>query len=194
MEMKVADGMLVGYAYRLYDNETDQLLFEALSDRPDMMLYGESPEVVPGLAAAMKDLKVGDRFEVTLPPAAGFGERREENVLTLDQSIFMRDGKLADEVKVGAILPMMTQEGYRVQGMVRGIADGKVTMDFNHPFAGKTVRFEGEIVDVRKPTDEELKAMRGGGCGGCGGGCEGGCGDGGKSDGGCCGSKGGCCK
>lgn len=188
--MKVEDGMLVSYAYRLYDNDSNELLFEALSDRPDMMLYGESPEVVPGLAAAMKDLKVGDRFEVTLPPAAGFGERHEENILSLDENIFMRDGKLADEVKEGAILPMLTQEGYRVQGMVTSISDGKVTMDFNHPFAGRTVRFEGEVIDVRKPTEEELKALRGGGCGGgCKGGCGGGCGDGGcgEGDGGCCG-------
>ncbi len=47
-------------------------------------------------------------------------------------------------------------------------------MDFNHPFAGKTVRYEGVIEEVREATPEELKPQGGGCCGGCGGGS---CGD-----------------
>ena len=74
--------------------------------------------------------------------------------LTLDPQIFMRDGKLAEEVKVGAALPMMTAEGYRIEGRVTEIGD-KIKMDFNHPFAGMTVRYEGVVEDVREATPEE---------------------------------------
>ena len=87
----------------------------------------------------------------------------------------MRDGKLAQEVKVGAKLPMMTAEGFRVEGKVLEIGPDKIKMDFNHPFAGLTVRYEGEIDGVRDATPEELQPSCG--CGGCaGGGCGGGCG------------------
>lgn len=192
-DYKVDDKMVVSYAYRLTDDATGELLFATPADAPDTFIYGHTPQIVPGLEAAMKGLKVGDRFETVLPPQAAFGEYSKENVLDLDENIFMRDGHMAEEVKIGAELPMMTQDGYRVLGRVIEIKPGHVIMDFNHPFAGKTVKWEGEIVDLRPATDEELKAMEGGGC--CGGGSCGGCGS--DKGGSCCsegeGHKGGCC-
>lgn len=175
MEKKIGPGMYVEYSYRLYDEADGGLLFETPEGHPDMMVYGVSHEVVPGLIAAIQDLKAGDRFGVTLPPAAAFGERHPEDIMELDRDIFTRDGELAEEVKVGAVLPMMTAEGYRIAGTVLEIGD-KVKMDFNHPFAGKTVRYDGEIVTVREATPEELAPTHGcgGGCGGC---SEGSCGN-----------------
>lgn len=199
----VGPGKFVAYSYKLseVDPKTEEVkeeLFEATPDQPDVMVYGVSHEIVPGLVEVMKDLKKGDRFEVVLPPAAAFGDRYEENVLELDKEIFTReDGKMAEEVKVGAMLPMMTAEGYRIMGEVKEIGD-KIKMDFNHPFAGKTVKYVGEIVEVREATPDELKPIHG-----CGGGCgcdhgsscndceSGACGDG-DSEGGCCGGGEGC--
>ncbi len=188
-ELKVGPGMVVGYEYKLYDDNNGTLLFETPEGRPDVMIYGVSQEVVPGLVAAMQGLKPGDKFGVTLPPAVAFGDRHEEDVVELDRTIFTRDGKLAEEVKVGAVLPMMTAEGYRVAGTVLEIGEEKIKMDFNHPFAGLTVRYEGEVVDVREATEAELHQA-----GGCGGGCCGGCGshDGGCGDGCGCGDNCGC--
>ena len=178
----VGHGKFVAYSYKLYDDADGALLFEATPEEPDVMVYGVSHEVVPGLVEVMKGLAKGDRFEITLPPVAAFGERSPEYELVLDKEIFMRDGKIAEEVKVGAVLPMMTAEGYRVQGVVKEVGD-KIKMDFNHPFAGKTVRYEGVIEEVREATPEELKPQTGccGGCGSdsdCGSGCGGGCGSG----------------
>ena len=62
------------------------------------------------------------------------------------------------------------------------INDEEVTVDFNHPMAGMTMHFKGEIITVRDATEAELHPQ----CGGCGGSC----GDGGCSDG--CGGCGGC--
>lgn len=186
---KVGPGKFVAYSYKLYDDATGELLFEASEKAPDVMVYGVSHEIVPGLVAVLKDLATGDKFETTLPPEAAFGQRSDDYLLELDPEIFMRDGKLAKEVTVGAVLPMMTAEGFRVQGIVKEIGD-KIRMDFNHPFAGKTVRYEGKVEEVRDATPEELQPQHG--CGGCGGG---GCHDGACGDG-CCGSEGdskGCC-
>lgn len=174
----VSHGKFVAYSYKLYNEADGALLFEASEKAPDMMIYGMSDEVVPGLTAALKNLAEGDKFSVTLPPAAAFGDRNPEYQHSLDPDIFMREGKLAEEVKVGAMLPMMTAEGYRIEGKVIEIGD-KIRMDFNHPFAGMTVRYEGKIEKVRDATPEELHPSRG--CGGCG---SHGCGDGCGS---CCG-------
>ena len=190
MENKVGPGMFVEYTYKLYNDADGSLLFETPEGQPDMMIYGVSQEVVPGLVTAMNGLKAGDRFGVTLPPAAAFGDRHPEDIVELEKEIFMRDGELAEEVKVGAVLPMMTAEGYRVAGTVLEIGD-KVKMDFNHPFAGLTVRYDGEVATVREATPEELTPARGGG-GGCGGGgCGGGSCESGSGCGDGCGS--GCC-
>lgn len=176
-DFKVGPGMYVEYSYRLYNEKDGSLLFETKKDRPDFMVYGASHEIVPGLVAAMKDLKAGDKFEVVLPPEAAFGEKNPEYEMELEKEIFMRDGELAEEVKPGAMLPMLTAEGYRVTGVVKEVGD-MVKMDFNHPFAGLTVKYEGEVVNVREATPEELKPT---GCGGCcgGGDCGSDCGSGG---------------
>ena len=155
----------MAYSYKLYDDANGDLLFETPAGQPDVMIFGLSHDVVPGLVAAMRGLDAGDRFSVTLPAEAAFGERFDDNVVKLDKSLFMRDGELAEAVKVGAMLPMMTEEGFQVQGKVLSIGDSDVEMDFNHPFAGLAVRFDGEVDEVREPTPEEIAALQRHGCG-----------------------------
>lgn len=186
MKDTVHDGMVVAYSYKLYDDKTGKVLFEATADAPDVMLFGKSPEVLPALAKVMEGLKEGDKFGITLPPEAAFGEYSNDWVKILPKEIFMRDGELAKEVVEGAVLPMMTDQGFAMHGKVMSIGENEVVMDFNHPFAGKTVRYEGKIEGVREATPDELEPK---GCGGChGGGCHGG-----EKDHDCCGGGGGCC-
>lgn len=186
---KIDNGKFVAYSYKLYDNKTGKLLFEASDDAPDTMIYGLSHDVIPGLIAAIKGLAPGDKFSVTLPAEAAFGERFPDNVVTLDKEIFMRDGKLVDAVKVGAELPMMTEEGFYIKGRVLNISDKGVEMDFNHPFAGLEVKYDGEIKAVRDATPEELQQLQQHSCGG---GCCGGCDDEGHDHCGCGDSHCGC--
>lgn len=171
---KITTGKFVAYSYKLYNDQNGELLFETPKDAPDTLIFGVTTNVVPGLIAAIDGLSAGDKFEVVLPAAAAFGERSKDYEMDLDKEIFMRDGKLAEEVKVGAKLPMMTAEGFRVEGKVLEIGKDKIKMDFNHPFAGLTVRYEGVIDEVRDATEEEMQPQ-GCGCGGCGGGCGDGC-------------------
>ena len=177
-KQKVAPGKFVEYSYKLYNDADGELLFETPKDAPDVMVYGVTPGIVPGLMTVMEGLSKGDKFEVTLPPVAAFGDKSDDLLMTLDREIFMRDGKLAEEVKEGAVLPMMTADNLRVEGTVKEVGD-KIKMDFNHPFAGLTVRYEGKIDEVRDATPEDLP--QGGCCGGCGGAsgsCGSGCGEG----------------
>lgn len=181
-------GKFVAFIYKVTDAKTGDVLFEATAEAPDTLVYGVTPGVIPGLIAALKGLGKGDKFSSELSPAAAFGDRIEQNVIKLDKTVFNPEGKLPSEVKTGAKLPMMTEDGFQVIGTVLKIEDDGVTMDFNHPFAGKTVNIEGEVVEVRDATPEELNPHHGCGCG-CGhdhGGCEGGCNDGGCEGGGCC--------
>ena len=91
-EYKVSDGMFVAFAYTVTDATTGEELFKATAKAPDVMVYGVTEGIIPGLAAAIKDLKTGDKFGMTLPPEAAFGKRDEEHVMQLEKEIFMRDG------------------------------------------------------------------------------------------------------
>lgn len=162
---KIGPGKFVAFTYKLSNAENGELLFEARQEAPDTMIYGITSEVIPGLQNVMKGLSVKDRFSVTLPPEVAFGQKYDENVITLPLSTFERDGKVAEEVKIGAMLPMLTEDGYTVTGQVKDITADSVVMDFNHPFAGLTVKFDGEIAEVRDATPEELQPKHSCGCG-----------------------------
>lgn len=163
---KIGDGKFVAFAYKVTDADNGELLFEAKPSAPDVMVYGVSEEVIPGLIATIKGLAAGDKFSVTLPPAAAFGPRMEEYVQHIPLDAFKRDGKVVPNLKVGAMLDMLTNTQAVVTGTVTEITPEEVVMDFNHPFAGKTVNFDGEIIEVRDATDEELHPKHA--CGGCG--------------------------
>ncbi len=182
---KVGPNKFVGYTYKVFEEPSGELLFEAPKEAPDVLVYGVSQDVIPALLSAMEGLSAGDKFSVTLPPEVAFGNVQEEYLIDVPVDAF--GDELPEQVKVGAMLPMMTDQGFTVQGKVLEITPEVVKMDFNHPFAGKTVRFDGEIVEVRDATPEELKPTHSCGCGSCGDGhCgDGHCGDGHCGDGGC---------
>ena len=163
---KVGDGKFVAFAYTVKNTDTGEVLFEAKADAPDVMVYGVSQEVIPGLLATIQGLGKGDRFSVTLPPEVAFGPRNEEYVQQVPKEAFMRDGKMAVEVKEGGVLDMMTNTGDIISGKIIKVTPEYVEMDFNHPFAGLSVDFDGEIVEVRDATEDELHPKHG--CGGCG--------------------------
>lgn len=72
---QVEPGKFVAYSYRLYNDADNSLLFETPAGEPDVMVFGVSHEIIPGLTAALKGLSAGDKFGVTLPPEAAFGPR-----------------------------------------------------------------------------------------------------------------------
>ena len=119
-----------------------------------------------------------------------YGDYDEEHVIDLPKEIFLIDGKFDSEhIVEGAVIPLMTSDGHRVNGSVVEVKDKVVVMDMNHPLAGCALNFVGQVVTNRPATNQELAdaaRMMSGGCGGCGGcggdndcDCESGCG-------GCC--------
>lgn len=187
---KIEPGKFVELVYDLYEVNPDlseQLVHTTSPDDPEKLIYGVTPGVIPALEQALQGLEEGGEFNVTVPGA--FGMFDPEQIAELPRDVFEIDGKFDSErVKPGAVLPMMTADGYRINGVVTEVSDKTIKMDFNHPLAGKTVRFQGHVKLVRDATPEELQPVHGcgGGCGSCGG-----CG----SDEGCrCSDEGACCK
>ncbi|MEG1645179.1 MAG: peptidylprolyl isomerase [Alistipes sp.] len=137
--------------------------------------------LLPKFEEAIMGKEPGEKVTFTLAPKDGYGELMAEAIVDLPKSIFMVDGKLAEDILfIGSQVPMSDAQGNRMLGIVKEVGEEIVKMDFNHPMAGKTLDFAVEVVSTRDVTPEDL-AAQGGGCScgcdheDCDGGCEGGC-------------------
>lgn len=172
---KIQVGKYVELGYDLYEVNADsqKLVHQTNPEDPERFIFGVTPGMIAPLEKAVEGLSVGDKFDVTVKAEEAFGPRENDQIATLDRDIFEVDGKFDEEhIKKGAIVPMMTADGYRINGIVLEVTADKVKMDFNHPLAGKDVRFSGKILAVRDATAEELNPQHGCGCG-----CHGDCSD-----------------
>ena len=122
--------------------------------------------LLPKFEAAIEGKVPGDKVAFTLAPADGYGEVDPQAVVELPKTVFMMDGKVAEDILfVGSQIPMADANGNRLLGVVREVGAESVKMDFNHPMAGKTLNFEVEVVSVRDVTPEDLASKGGCGCG-----------------------------
>lgn len=196
--MKITANKSVSAEYELYvDGETEgelELMERATAEQPLSFIYGVGM-MLPKFEENIFGLATGDKFDFTIENEDAYGPYEDENVLDLDRSIFEIDGKLDEEVVFeGNVVPLMDNEGHRINAQVVEVTDTHVKVDLNHPLAGETLHFKGSILEVREASEKELAALQGGGGCGCG---SGGCGDEGcgcddGEEGGSCGSGCGC--
>lgn len=190
MKISANKSVAVTYDLNVGEGEERELMEKATVEAPLKFIYGTGT-MLPAFEKALVGLAVGDKFSFSLSPEDAYGEYNEDHVLDLPKSIFVVDGKFDDEtIKEGNTLPMMDSNGNRMNGSVLEVKEDVVVMDFNHPLAGETLHFSGNVIDVHEATAEEIAALTAG-AGGCGCGDSGcGCGDSEESDGcGCgCGS------
>lgn len=184
---KITPGKYAEITYDLYtvdDEGKAKLVHQVDAENPERLVFGVTEGMIEPLEKALDGLAVGDSFSVNVTADESFGPHDPEKIVTLEKEIFLIEGKFdSDRIFVGAAVPMMTAEGFRITGIVTAVTDNAVTMDFNHPLAGRNLRFDGKVLTVREATEEELHPVQG--CGGCnGGGCDScgsgdcGCGDG----------------
>ena len=177
--MEIARNRMVTVTYDLrLDDQNGEMIEQATSDRPLQFIYGAG-QMLPKFESQLAGLKQGESFEINLNKYEAYGEVNDDAIVELPLNVFMVDGNVDNElVKVGNTVPMMTGDGQRLNGIVLEVSEQAVKMDFNHPLAGEDLHFQGEVLEVRDATDEEIAALFSHGCG-CG---SGGCGSGSCDD------------
>ena len=163
--MEIVKNRMVTLTYDLrLDDQNGDMIEQATSERPLQFVYGAG-QMLPKFEAQL----AGFKFDA-------YGEVNEDAIVELPLEVFMVDGKFDNDlVTIGNTVPMMTGDGQRLNGIVLEVTDQMVKMDFNHPLAGEDLHFEGEIIEVRDASDEEIAALFSqGGCGCGSGGCGGG--------------------
>lgn len=149
MSERIAPAKLVTLTYRITDTE-DRVLEQ--NDVPVSYLHGGYSDLFEKVERALEGKAAGDVVEVTLSPDEGFGEHDPNLTFTDDL-----DNVPPEFRRVGAEVEMQNEAGEARTFIVTRIENGQLTVDCNHPFAGKTVRFRIEIQSVRDATPEELQ-------------------------------------
>lgn len=123
------------------------------SDVPVGYVQGAGSDIFEKIETALEGCTVGDAVEVTLPPEQGFGAYRPELTYTDDL-----DNVPPEFRRVGAEVSFSNDQDETINMVVTRIENGKLTLDGNHPFAGKTVIFRVTVAAVRDATPEEVSA------------------------------------
>ena len=148
--MQIAQNAVVSLIYTLRD-ASGSVLDQSSAAEPLAYLHGQG-NLIPGLERELEGKRAGDTFRVTVSPEEGYGLPDASLVQQVPRRSFQGIGK----VETGMRFYAQTEHGPRQVTVVR-IAGDMVTVDGNHPLAGKTLDFEVEIAEVREPSTEELE-------------------------------------
>ena len=107
--------------------------------------------IIPGLEQALKGQVVGASLNVSIAPEDGYGVVDPQMIEEVPRDSF-RD---VDTIEVGMQFEAQTEKGVTGAVAVTAVSDDTVTVDGNHPLAGKTLNFDVSIEDVRDATEEE---------------------------------------
>lgn len=138
--MPVAEGNTVQVAYE--GSFEDGTVFDSSEKhgKPLEFTVGQK-QVVPGFEQAVVGMEKGESKEITLKPADAYGEPREDLVKKFPKEQFPQD----QDPKVGMKIAVGLQNGQQIPATITKVEDDGVTLDMNHPLAGKTLKFKMTI-------------------------------------------------
>ncbi len=151
---EIANNTVVSLTYKL--SIDDQFVEEATKETPLMYIAGIGA-MIPGFEKQLLEKVVGDHFKIRVTPDEGYGDYDEQAVVSLPINTFEIDGVVNHElIKAGNKVPMKDEEGNSLEGIILEVTDDNVKIDFNDILAGKTLDFEGEVLNIRPATSDEL--------------------------------------
>lgn len=124
-------------------------------DLPVSYLHGAASDLFPKVEQALEGKSVGERITVTLTPEEGFGAHDPKLTFTDDL-----ENAPPELRQVGMEFEAQNARGEAMLLKVTHVADGKITVDANHPLAGRTVTFDVTVQHIRDATPEEIRLGR----------------------------------
>jgi len=123
----------------------DGTVFDS-SERTGQALEFEvgSEMIIKGFEDAIKKMKVGDEKTISLDPADAYGEPREDLVKKVPKKQIPTD----QEIKTGMIIMIGLPTGQQLPATIKEVGDKEITLDLNHPLAGKKLTFKLKLLEV----------------------------------------------
>ena len=141
---KVGDTVRVEYTGKFEDGQ----VFDSNKGRELLEFTLGEGKIIPGFEKAVVGMEVGEEKTVKIPPEEGYGEYIEGLVADVERERFPEDLKL----EVGRQLVIPQKNGNQLIVTITKVTDSKVTLDANHPLAGKTLIFDIKLKEIVKGT------------------------------------------
>ena len=149
-DQRISRNKVVQFTYTISDDNGN--VIEQV-DLPVQYVHGAgSMGLIDSVEQALNGARVGDKVEAQVPPAQGFGEY-DPNLTVVDDI----DNVPPQFRKIGMKVEMANDAGETKEFTITKIEDGKVTIDGNHPLAGKTAKFTVSVLSIREATPDEIK-------------------------------------
>jgi FKBP-type peptidyl-prolyl cis-trans isomerase SlyD len=149
-DQRITRNKAVQFTYTIADDNGN--IVEQV-DLPVNYVHGASAMgLIESVERALEGCRSGDKIEVSVPPSEGFGEFDPSLTFTDDVENVPPQFR-----KPGARVEMQNEEGEIKEFVVSKIENGKLTIDGNHPLAGKTAKFFVTVVSVRDATTDEIR-------------------------------------
>lgn len=146
MSQKIQKDKLVSITYRILNEQGEAVEKSAL---PIDYVHGVNERMFPKITQALEGKVIGDEVCVTLSPEEGFGLPDPELIIVDDLNNAPPKYRV-----IGAKPTFQNEHGDSMEMVVTKIEDGKITVDGNHPFAGKTMTFLVSVIGVRDAGDD----------------------------------------
>ena len=148
--MTIAQHKVVTIHYKVSDSESDEVIDSSENTEPMTYLHG-AQNIIPGLEQALEGQAVGDELEVVVEAADAYGERSDDRI----QQVPMEAFQGMEKVEPGMAVTAQTDQG-QINLVITEVNGEMVTVDANHPLAGKSLKFEVSVEDVRDASEEEM--------------------------------------
>lgn len=145
----IESNKVVSLTYSILD---DQGKILEHSDMPIHYVHGGNSDMFEKLQAALTGKTIGDQVSVSLSPEEGFGPHNPDLTFTDELE------NVPEELRfVGAELGVKNADGESMKFIVSEIKNNELTVDANHPLAGKTVIFKAKVTDIRDASSGEIR-------------------------------------
>jgi len=122
----------------------DGTVFDSSNGREPLEFTLGSGGVIPGFESAVTGMSVGETKTVTIPPEQAYGQYQEEMTQQVPRSAIPPE----IELQVGIILSAEAPDGSQVSFVVKAFDEEEVTIDGNHPLAGRDLTFALELIEI----------------------------------------------
>lgn len=150
--MAISENQVVAIEYELTQSGQSEVIDSNKGQAPLEFMMGRG-QVIPGLEKELANLSSGDKKVIMVSAEDAYGPRREDAVETVPAEQFA-----GIELEVGMQLYGQSEEGQTIMVTVISFDKESVTVDYNHPLAGKDLTFSVDIKDVRDATEAEIES------------------------------------
>ncbi len=148
--MALNSDQVVTINFTLQDDEG--IVIDSTKDSTPFSFISGRNQILPKLEEAISVMLIGSSKNILLSAADGYGEFKDEAVQTVKKDAFPEGSNIEEGMSYVANSP----EGHQMPFVITKIDGDDITLDFNHPLAGRNLNFDVELLDVRNASAEEL--------------------------------------